>query len=70
MHNELKADEIVRVRKELNGILAEHTGQPVEKIQIDTERDFYMTAEQAKDYGLIDEVVSARTRDEKDVQET
>lgn len=66
----IRADEIVRVRKELNQILAEHTGQPIEKIQLDTERDFYMTAEAAKEYGLIDEVVSARTRTENDIQES
>ncbi len=65
----IRADEIVRVRKDLNEILAEHTGQPMEKIEIDTERDFYMTAEVAKAYGLIDEVVSARTRTEDDIQE-
>jgi ATP-dependent Clp protease protease subunit len=60
----IRADEIVRVRKEINSILAAHTGQLLEKIEIDTERDFYMTAEQAKDYGLIDEVVSNRAKDE------
>ncbi len=65
----IRADEIVRVRKELNQILSEHTGQPMEKIEIDTERDFYMTAEAAKAYGLIDEVVSARTRTDDDKQE-
>jgi ATP-dependent Clp protease protease subunit len=56
----IRADEILRIRKELNSILARHTGQPMEQIQVDTERDFYMTAQQAKDYGLIDEVVSDR----------
>ncbi len=65
----IRADEIVRVRKELNEILAEHTGQSMEKIEMDTERDFYMTAEAAKAYGLIDEVVSARNRDDDDKQE-
>ncbi len=65
----IRAEEIMRVRKELNELLAEHTGQPIEQIQIDTERDFYMTAEAAKVYGLIDEVVSARTRTEGDEQE-
>jgi ATP-dependent Clp protease protease subunit len=66
----IRADEIVRVRRELNELLAEHTGQPMEKIEIDTERDFYMTAEAAKVYGLIDEVVTARTRTEDDIQES
>jgi len=60
----IRADEILRIRKELNSILARHTGQPIEQIQIDTERDFYMTAQQAKDYGLIDEVVSDRGKSE------
>ncbi len=60
----IRADEILRIRKELNSILARHTGQPIEKIQVDTERDFYMTAEQARDYGLIDEVVSDRGKSE------
>lgn len=60
----IRADEILRIRKELNSILARHTGQPMEQIQIDTERDFYMTAQQARDYGLIDEVVSDRGKSE------
>jgi ATP-dependent Clp protease protease subunit len=60
----IRADEILRIRKELNIILARHTGQPIEQIQIDTERDFYMTAQQARDYGLIDEVVSDRGKSE------
>lgn len=60
----IRADEIMRVRKELNELLANHTGQPIETITQDTERDFYMTAQQAKDYGLIDEVVSARAKTE------
>ena len=64
----IRAEEILRVRQELNEILAGHTGQPIDKIQMDTERDFYMTAAQAKEYGLIDEVVTARTKDEKDEQ--
>lgn len=58
----IRADEIVRIRKEINNILAGHTGQSIEKIEIDTERDFYMTAEQAKEYGLIDEIVSNRNK--------
>ncbi len=62
----IRAEEIMRVRKELNEILASHTGQPIEQIQTDTERDFYMTAEDARKYGLIDEVVSARTREAKE----
>jgi ATP-dependent Clp protease protease subunit len=60
----IRTEEILRIRKELNSVLARHTGQPIEQIQIDTERDFYMTAQQAKDYGLIDEVVSDRGKPE------
>jgi ATP-dependent Clp protease protease subunit len=54
---EIQAREILRLREELNQILAFHTAQPVERIAEDTERDRYMTAEQAKAYGLIDEVL-------------
>jgi ATP-dependent Clp protease protease subunit len=55
---EIQAREILRLREELNQIMAFHTGQPVERIAEDTERDRYMTAEQAKAYGLIDEVLA------------
>lgn len=54
---EIHAREILRMREHINGILAFHTGQPLEKIQNDTERDFFMSSEQAKEYGLIDAVV-------------
>jgi ATP-dependent Clp protease, protease subunit len=54
---EIQAKEILRLREELNQILSNHTGQPIERIAEDTERDRYMTALQAKDYGLIDEVL-------------
>jgi ATP-dependent Clp protease protease subunit len=54
---QIQAEEILRLRKRLNLILAEATGQPEERIQRDTERDLFMTAEQAKEYGLIDEVL-------------
>ena len=57
---ELAAKEIMRLRAELEGILAEHTGQDVAKIHKDTDRDFVMTAAQAKEYGIIDEVISIR----------
>ena len=52
------ADRIIAMKKKLNQILAENTGQPLEKIEIDTERDNYLTAEEAKAYGIIDEVIS------------
>ncbi|MGC8507423.1 MAG: ATP-dependent Clp endopeptidase proteolytic subunit ClpP [Thiomonas sp.] len=58
---EIQAREILYLRERLNGILAERTGQPLEKIAIDTERDFFMSADQAKDYGLIDEVIAKRS---------
>ncbi|MBP2663655.1 MAG: clpP [Firmicutes bacterium] len=54
---EIHAREILRMREHLNGILVHHTGQPMEKIKNDTERDFFMSSEQAKEYGLIDAVV-------------
>jgi ATP-dependent Clp protease protease subunit len=54
---EIQAREILRLREELNRILSRHTGQPIARIQEDTERDRYMSAEQAKEYGLIDEVL-------------
>jgi ATP-dependent Clp protease protease subunit len=59
---EIQAREILRLREELNNILVKHTGQSVEKIQADTDRDFYMTSPQAKEYGIIDEVVVERPK--------
>ncbi len=57
---EIHAREILRTREQLNRILSERTGQPLEKIQADTERDYFMTAAEAKDYGLIDQVLDKR----------
>jgi ATP-dependent Clp protease protease subunit len=57
---EIHAREILLVRRRVNEIMAEHTGQTVERIQSDTERDRYLTAAQAKEYGLIDEVIMPR----------
>jgi ATP-dependent Clp protease protease subunit len=57
---DIQAREILRLREELNQILATHTNQPLERIQTDTERDFYMTGHQAKEYGIIDDVVLQR----------
>lgn len=54
------ADNILRTKKKLNDILAQNTGKPVEVIEIDTERDNYMTAEEAKEYGLIDSIITNR----------
>ena len=56
----IQAEEILRMREHLNGILAKHTGQPMERIAADTERDYYMSADQAKAYGIIDQVVAKR----------
>ncbi|GAB4370198.1 MAG: ATP-dependent Clp endopeptidase proteolytic subunit ClpP [Deltaproteobacteria bacterium] len=57
---EIHAKEILRMREELNRILARHTKQPLSRISSDTERDFFMSAEQAKAYGIIDHVVEKR----------
>jgi len=61
----IQAEEILRMREHLNGILAKHTGQPMDRIAADTERDYYMSAEQAKTYGIIDEVVAKRAASPK-----
>lgn len=57
---EIEAKHIVRLKKELNQLMAHHTGQPLEKIEKDTDRDYFLSAEQAKDYGLIDRVIEER----------
>jgi len=57
---EIHAKEILDVRERLNNILANHTGQPLEQIQKDTDRDFFMSASQSVEYGLIDEVMTNR----------
>jgi ATP-dependent Clp protease, protease subunit len=57
---EIQAREILRLRALLNDILAERTGQPLEKIERDTERDYFMSAEQAAEYGLVDKVIDKR----------
>ena len=62
---EITAREILRIRDEMNGILASHTGQTKEKIAQDTDRDNYMSSQEAKEYGLIDEVVSRKPANEK-----
>ena len=56
----IQAEEILRMRDELNKILSKHTGQSLERISADTERDYFMSAEQAKTYGIIDQVVDKR----------
>jgi ATP-dependent Clp protease protease subunit len=57
---EIHAREILRIRTILNKILAKHTAQPLERIEKDVERDYIMTSAQAKEYGIIDEVISQR----------
>lgn len=64
---DIQAREILRLREELNNILAKHTKQPFKKIQQDTERDYYMGGQEAKDYGIIDEVVNYREKEKKKV---
>ena len=58
---EIEAREILRIRHQLNGIYADKTGQTIEKIEKDMDRDFFMSAEEAKQYGLIDRVIEERT---------
>ena len=58
---DIQAREILRMREALNGILTNHTGQSMERIEKDTDRDFIMTADQAKEYGLIDQVIHKRS---------
>ena len=67
---EIQADEILKTRDSLNQILADHTSQPLERIAKDTDRDFYMTAEEAKQYGIVDDILTkhknAGDEDEED----
>ena len=65
---EIQAEEILKTREVLNRILADHTGQPFDRIAKDTDRDFYMTAEQAKEYGVVDDILTKHktTEDEED----
>ena len=58
---ESHAREILKTREQLNKILAERTGQPLEKIQRDTERDYFLSADESKEYGLVDQVISKRS---------
>lgn len=60
----IQANEILRLRRSLNRILSVHTGQTIEKIEEDTDRDIFLTAEAAKEYGLVDEVLTTDTEEE------
>ncbi len=57
---EITAKQIVKIKEKLNKILAKHTAQPLEKLERDTDRDFYLSAEEAKEYGIIDEVIKTK----------
>ncbi|HSA58546.1 MAG TPA: ATP-dependent Clp endopeptidase proteolytic subunit ClpP [bacterium] len=62
---DIHAREILRMREELNSVLVKHTKQPIKKIQTDTERDYFMSGEEAKEYGIVDEVVTFRDKGKK-----
>ena len=55
---EIQADEILKTREVLNVILSQHTGQPIERIAKDTNRDYYMTALESKEYGVVDDILT------------
>jgi ATP-dependent Clp protease, protease subunit len=57
---DIHAREILRVKEELNQILSRHTGQPIERVTADSDRDFFMTGDQAKEYGVVDEIMMKR----------
>jgi ATP-dependent Clp protease protease subunit len=57
---EITAKQIIRIKEEMNKILSKHTGQSLAKISKDTDRDFYLSAEEAKEYGVIDEVINTK----------
>ncbi len=67
---DIQAREILKIRERLNDILVKHTGQPVEKIQQNTERDYFMSAEETKAYGIIDEVITRSPEQGKTEGET
>lgn len=62
---EIHAREMLRIKQELNHILAHHTGKPLKQVEVDSDRDFFMTSAQAKEYGLIDDVYERRAGTEK-----
>ena len=66
---EIQAEEILKTRSVLNEILASHTSQPIDRIAKDTDRDFYMTANEAKDYGIVDEILTSQKTDEDEDNE-
>ena len=56
---EIHAKEIIALRQRLDEIISEHTGQPIEKVKKDTERDYFMSAEEAREYGIVDRVITS-----------
>ncbi|HHK42529.1 MAG TPA: ATP-dependent Clp protease proteolytic subunit, partial [Planctomycetaceae bacterium] len=64
------ANEILRNREMLNEILAAHTGQPLDRIEKDTDRDFFLSASEAKEYGLVDEILQKPESEESDQEES
>ena len=66
---EIQAEEILKTRNVLNQILADHTGQPIDRISHDTDRDFYMTAEEAKEYGVVDDILTKHKTDEDEEED-
>lgn len=66
---EIQAHEILKTREVINQILAEHTGQDLERIAKDTDRDFYMNAEEAKNYGVVDDILSKQKTEEEEEEE-
>ncbi|MBI5674935.1 MAG: ATP-dependent Clp endopeptidase proteolytic subunit ClpP [Nitrospirae bacterium] len=66
---EIHAREMLRMKEVLNNILIKHTGQPMEKIKLDTERDYFMSSEESKDYGIIDEVIKTLKKQKVDKNE-
>jgi ATP-dependent Clp protease protease subunit len=67
---QIQAKEILRMREELNKILARHTGQPLERVEKDSDRDYFMSPEEAKEYGLVDEVIYYRDPSKRPPPET
>ncbi|MFA5355234.1 MAG: ATP-dependent Clp endopeptidase proteolytic subunit ClpP [Candidatus Paceibacterota bacterium] len=59
---EITAKQIIKIREKLNTIISKHTGQPLAKIQKDTDRDFYLSAQEAKEYGVVDEVIGEKSK--------
>jgi ATP-dependent Clp protease protease subunit len=64
---DIHAREILKIRERLNEILTKHTGQPLERIRLDTERDYFLSGDEAKKYGLIDEVITRPLKGAKEL---